>query len=156
MMLGGRTSFGPAAGPSTELADILPVEIHPGDGQLEPEGGIKFVPQRHGLTSYFLQVGATTAETAKLWDMMPPILGTNRFGEPKEGSGDPGQTPGPAAEPLMVAMEGPGAGASSPTAARPGSGRGPPRRAGSPTASSGDRSSSGSPTRRTRATTRSS
>ena len=48
-MLGGRTSFGPGGWAQTELADILPVEIHPGDGQIEPEGGIKFVPSTTGL-----------------------------------------------------------------------------------------------------------
>ncbi len=84
MMLGGRASFGAGGWAQTDLADILPVEIHPGDGQLEPEGGIKFVPSNKGLNSYVLHIGATPAETARLWDMMPPILGTNRFGEPKK------------------------------------------------------------------------
>ena len=43
--------------------------------------------------------------------MMPPILGTNRFGEPKKGAEVLAQTPGPSPEPLMIAMDGPGAGA---------------------------------------------
>ena len=111
MMLGGRTSFGAGGWAQTDLADILPAEIHPGDGQLEPEGGIKFVPSTSGLTSYVLQIGGSRAETAKLWDMMPPILGTNRFGEPKKGAEVLAQTPGPSPEPLMIAMDGPGAGA---------------------------------------------
>jgi uncharacterized membrane protein len=110
MMLGGRTSFGAGGWAQTELADILPVEIHARDGQLEPEGGVKFVPSATGLTSYLLQIGATRQETAKLWDMMPPILGTNRFGEPKRGAEVLAQTPAPTAEPLLVAMDGPGAG----------------------------------------------
>ncbi len=110
MMLGGRTSFGAGGWAQTDLADILPVEIHPGDGQLEPEGGIKFVPSNNGLTSYLLQIGATRAETAKLWDMLPPILGTNRFGEPKKGAEILAQTPGDHPEPLLVSMDGPGAG----------------------------------------------
>ena len=95
MMLGGRTSFGAGGWAQTDLADILPAEIHPGDGQLEPEGGIKFIPSTSGLTSYILQIGASKAETARLWDMMPPILGTNRFGEPKKGAEVLAQTPGP-------------------------------------------------------------
>ena len=105
MMLGGRTSFGAGGWAQTELADILPAEIHPGDGQLEPEGGIKFVPSPTGLSSYILQIGASKAETAKLWDMMPPILGTNRFGEPKKGAEILAQTGGPSPEPLMLSME---------------------------------------------------
>jgi hypothetical protein len=110
IMLGGRTSFGPGGWAGTDLADILPAEIHAGDGQLEPEGGIKFVPSSTGLTSYILQVGGSKAETAKLWEMMPPILGTSRFGEPKRGAEILAQTPGPNPEPLMLAMDGPGAG----------------------------------------------
>ena len=106
MMLGGRTSSGAGGSAQTDLADILPAEIHPGDGQLEPEGGIKFVPSTSGLTSYVLQIGGSR-QTAKLWDMMPPILGTNRFGEPKKGAEVLAQTPGPSPEPLMIAMDGP-------------------------------------------------
>lgn len=105
MMLGGRTSFGAGGWAQTALADILPTEIHPGDGQLEPEGGVKFVPSGAGLNHYLLQIGANKAETAKLWDMMPPILGTNRFGEPKKGAEILAQTGGASPEPLMLAME---------------------------------------------------
>ena len=110
IMLGGRSSFGPGGWAQTELADVLPVEIHPYDGQLEPEGGVKLIPSNLGLTSYLLQIGATRTETAKLWDMMPPILGSSRFGEPKRLAEILAQTPGPNPEPLLVAMDGPGAG----------------------------------------------
>jgi hypothetical protein len=110
MMLGGRSSFGAGGWAQTDLADILPVEIHPGDGQLEPEEGLKFVPSAKGLTSYILQVGATGAESAKLWDMMPPIRGTSRFGDPKPGAEILAQTAGPNPEPLLVSMDGPGKG----------------------------------------------
>jgi uncharacterized membrane protein len=110
IMLGGRSSFGAGGWAQTDLADILPAEIHPGDGQLEPEGGIKFEPSASGLTSYILQVGASRAETKKLWEMMPPILGTNRFGKEKPGAEILAQTPGPNPEPLMLSMDGPGAG----------------------------------------------
>ena len=110
IMLGGRTSFGAGGWAETDLADILPAEIHAGDGQLEPEGGIKFVPSGKGLTSYILQVGANPTESARIWDMMPPILGTSRFGEPKKGAEILAQTPPPNPEPLLLAMDGPGAG----------------------------------------------
>lgn len=110
IMLGGRTSFGPGGWAGTPLTDVLPVEIHPFDGQLEPEGGIKFVPNTLGLSNYLLQIGAGRAETAKLWNMMPPILGASRFGEPKKGAEILAQTPGPNPEPLLVSMEGPGKG----------------------------------------------
>jgi hypothetical protein len=110
MMLGGRNSFGSGGWAQTELADILPVEIHPADGQLEPESGIKFVPSATGLSNYVLQIGASRTETAKLWEMMPPILGANRFGELKKGAEVLAQSGGPSPEPLMVLMDGPGAG----------------------------------------------
>ncbi len=100
MMLGGHSSFGDGGWADTPLADILPVQIHPGDGQLEPEGGLKFVPNTKGLNSYVLQVGANKTETARIWDMMPPILGTNRFGEVKLGANIIAETPGPNPEPL--------------------------------------------------------
>ncbi len=95
MMLGGRSSFGPGGWGETELAEILPAEIHLGDGQLEPEGGIKFVPTTTGLNSYVLQVGANKTETARIWDAMHPIQGTNRFGQPKEIAEILASTPGP-------------------------------------------------------------
>jgi uncharacterized membrane protein len=110
IMLGGRDSFGAGGWAETDLADVLPVEIHRTDGQLEPEGGIKFVPSATGLSSYILQIGASKAETARLWEMLPPILGTNRFGDVKKGAEVIAQTPVPNPEPLLVLMDGPGAG----------------------------------------------
>src|SRR6185312_10222251 len=83
MMLGGHNSFGEGGWSETPVADILPVQIQLGDGQWEPEGGIKFVPNPLGLDSYLLQVGANRTETARIWDLMKPILGTNRFSDVK-------------------------------------------------------------------------
>ena len=155
MMLGGHSSFGEGGWADTPIADILPVYIHPGDGQYEPEGGIKFVPNNRGLDNYLLQVGANRTETARIWDLMKPILGTNRFGEVKQAANILAETPAP-----------------EPRAAHGQHGRrqGPVdrlrrrhlglvpllrRRAGWRIASSGGRSFSGSRTRKTRATTRS-
>jgi len=104
IMLGGRSSFGPGGWAETELAEILPIEIHIGDRQLEPEVGIKFVPTTIGLNSYVLQVGANKTETARIWDSMHPIQGTNLFGQPKANAEILASTPGPNPEPLMVSM----------------------------------------------------
>ncbi len=79
MMLGGRSSFGAGGWARTELADLLPVEIHPGDGQLEPDSGLKVVPNILGLDSYVLRLAPTRAESQKIWSELPPISGTNRF-----------------------------------------------------------------------------
>ncbi|QEH38307.1 hypothetical protein OJF2_69080 [Aquisphaera giovannonii] len=112
MMLGGRTSFGAGGWADTPLADVLPVEIHPGDGQLEPEGGVKFVPSNNGLNQYVLQIGGTKEETARLWEMMPPVLGTNRFSRPKPSAEVLAQTGGAVVEPLLVILNNVGAGRS--------------------------------------------
>jgi uncharacterized membrane protein len=105
MMLGGHSSFGEGGWAETPLADILPVQIHPGDGQYEPEGGIKFVPNTLGLDSYLLQVGANRTEAARIWDLMKPILGTNRFSDVKPSGKILAETPAPNPEPLMVSMD---------------------------------------------------
>jgi hypothetical protein len=105
MMLGGHASFGDGGWADTPLADILPVQMHPADGQYEPEGGIKFVPNPRGLESYLLQVGANRTETARIWDLMKPILGTNRFSDVKKSASILAETPGASPEPLMVSME---------------------------------------------------
>jgi uncharacterized membrane protein len=104
MMLGGRSSFGPGGWGETELAEILPAEIHLGDDQFEPEGGVKFVPTTTGLNSFVLKVGANNTESARIWDSMHPIQGTNRFGQPKGGAEILASTPGPNPEPLMLGM----------------------------------------------------
>jgi uncharacterized membrane protein len=110
MMLGGRTSFGAGGWANTAVAEILPMEIHPNDGQLEPQGGVKFVPSAQGLIDAVLQIGANRTETARLWEMMPPILGTNRFGEPKRSANIIAETGTTPPEPLMISMDGPEAG----------------------------------------------
>lgn len=83
MMLGGRASFGDGGWAGTEVAEVLPVEIHPGDGQIEPPpGGLKVIPNALGLDSYVLRIAPDRAAAAALWDALPPIAGMNRL-EPK-------------------------------------------------------------------------
>ena len=69
------------------------MQIHPADGQYEPEGGIKFVPNTLGLDNFLLQVGANRTETQRIWDTMKPILGTNRFGDVKQSAKILAETP---------------------------------------------------------------
>ncbi len=105
LMLGGHSSFGGGGWAETPLADILPVVIRADDGQNEPPDGLKFVPNPKGLDSYLLQVGANKAETARIWNMMAPILGTNRFSAVKVGADILAETPAPGSEPLLVSMD---------------------------------------------------
>ena len=83
MMLGGRSSFGPGGWASTPIADVLPVAIHPGDAQLEPEGGLKVRPIATALDNYVLRLSPDKAENARIWDDLPNITGANQFGPSK-------------------------------------------------------------------------
>ncbi len=103
IMLGGHASFGPGGWADTPVAEILPCAIHPGDGEIEE--GLKLIPTQVGLDSFLLNVGANKAETTKIWDSMPPMRGTNRFGEPKRGAAILATSPAPDAEPVMMSMD---------------------------------------------------
>ncbi len=103
IMLGGHSSFGPGGWADTPVAGILPAAIHPGDGEIEEP--IKLVPTTIGLDSFILHVGATKAETGKIWDAMPPMLGSNRFGQLKAGAAVLATSPAPGAEPVMISMD---------------------------------------------------
>lgn len=103
IMLGGSNSFGPGGWGQTEIANILPTEIHPGDGQINRP--VEFVPSPSGLNSYLLQVGPDRAETTRLWSALPPLQGASRFGAPKRGADILGMTSGPNPEPMMLTME---------------------------------------------------
>jgi uncharacterized membrane protein len=105
IMLGGRSSFGAGKWAGTEVARVLPVTVHPGDGQLEPNGGVKFVPNPLALESFLLQVGSSRAESQKIWSDLPPLSGINRLSELKPTAIVLGHTPGAPPEPIMVGME---------------------------------------------------
>ena len=156
MMLGGRSSFGAGGWAGTPIEDILPAAIHPGDGELEPPGGIKFMPTHRAWTASSCRSGPTRAETAKIWESLPPIMGTNRFGERKALGQVLATSPAPDAEPLMLShryRQEP-----HDRLRRRHLGLGPRhrKRAGSPIASCGGRSFSGCRTRKTTAKTTSS
>lgn len=105
MMLGGHSSFGDGGWGETPVADILPVQVHLGDGQYEPEGGVKFVPNTLGLDNFLLQVGSNRTDTQRIWDAMRPIAGTNLFGEVKQSAKVLAETPAPNPMPLLVSMD---------------------------------------------------
>jgi uncharacterized membrane protein len=102
VMLGGRSSFGAGGWADTDLAQILPTRMHPGDGQMEPEQGIPVKPNALGLENYMLRLSSNPAESARLWAEMPPLPGANRLGPAKEGATILAATP--EGEPLMVSQ----------------------------------------------------
>jgi uncharacterized membrane protein len=105
IMLGGRSSFGAGGWTGTEVGRILPVAISPRDGQVEPEGGVKFVPTPGVVDNYLLQIGPNSKESQRLWDMMPPISGINHLGTLKPNAVVFGQAKGERNEPIMVGAE---------------------------------------------------
>ncbi|SIO60881.1 Uncharacterized membrane protein [Singulisphaera sp. GP187] len=105
IMLGGRSSFGSGKWENTPIAGILPVKISASDGQLEPKDGIRFDPQTSGLENYLFQIGPTREESKRIWATLPPLTGTNRFGEPKANAMVLARSGDPNAEPLMIASD---------------------------------------------------
>jgi len=103
MMLGGRSSFGEGGWAGTPVADVLPVEVRAGEGQIEPEGGLKVIPNAQGLDNFVLQLGSTRRESLRLWEELPPIPGANRLGRPKPTAVLLALSPG--GEPLMADIE---------------------------------------------------
>ena len=81
IMLGGRSSFGPGGWGGTPLADVMPFAMNPSDSQIEPEDGLKVVPNTTAIDSYVLQLGPTRTESQRLWNDLPPISGANEFGK---------------------------------------------------------------------------
>ncbi|WZO99876.1 vWA domain-containing protein [Isosphaeraceae bacterium EP7] len=84
MMLGGRAAFGAGGWAGSDLAQIIPVALHPGDGEIE--GAVKFVPNTMGLENFVLKLAPDRAESARIWGTLPPMPGANRFGEPKRNA----------------------------------------------------------------------
>jgi uncharacterized membrane protein len=104
VMLGGRSSFGLGGWSHTDLAGVVPFVMHPGDGQMEPTGGLKFEPNPVGLQSYILRIAPTPEESRKLWESLPNMSGANRFGRPKDLATVLATIQG-TGEPLMMSME---------------------------------------------------
>ena len=105
IMLGGRSSFGAGGWANTAVAKVLPVQMAPDDGQIEPKEGVKFLPNPRGLESYLLQVGADKAESARIWSILPPLSGINHLGTLKQNAYVLGQSGGDRSEPIMVGAD---------------------------------------------------
>ena len=102
MMLGGRGSFGAGGWAGTEIGSILPTEIAPGDGQIEPPDGLGIMTRPLGLDAYVMRLGRDRVETKRLWDQLR-ISGANVMGRPKPAALVWATTPD--GEPLMVGQD---------------------------------------------------
>ncbi len=105
MMLGGRSSFGAGGWAQTEVAGILPTEIHPGDAQLEPEGGVQVVPDLTALDNYVLRLGSSPGETEQIWADLPKLPGVNELGRARSSAVILARAGGANGPPVMVAQE---------------------------------------------------
>jgi RNA polymerase sigma factor (sigma-70 family) len=83
IMLGGHSSFGAGGWAQTEVARILPIEIHPGDGVKEPANRVKLELTDAGLKSWILKFDHADADTIKMWSKLPPFSEVNRLGLPR-------------------------------------------------------------------------
>lgn len=83
LMLGGRLSYGGGAWANTPVSSILPVEIPANAGQDEPDGGLKIEPTNAAAESFITRVGPTPADSARMWQALPPIPGAHQFGAVK-------------------------------------------------------------------------
>jgi uncharacterized membrane protein len=90
VMIGGQHNFGAGGYASTQLADFLPVVMHPGeriDGDaVDPRQHyarrLPMLPTRAGVTQhYILNIDARNNE--RVWAELPPLMGANRL-TPKE------------------------------------------------------------------------
>ena len=63
MMIGGYDSFGPGGWGNSPLAELLPVEMHVGDGQLNQP--LRMVPTPAGLRHYILRLGGDRCATRR-------------------------------------------------------------------------------------------
>jgi hypothetical protein len=76
--------------------------MHASDGQLEPEDGVKFVPNPGQLDPYLLQVGSDRADTNRIWNILPPLSGINRFPSLNAGAQVFGISAGARKDSIMV------------------------------------------------------
>jgi len=83
LMLGGRLSYSGGAWANTPVAGILPVEIPANAPQNEPDGGLRIEPTNAAAESYVTRIAPSPAESARLWQALPPIPGAHQFGNVK-------------------------------------------------------------------------
>jgi hypothetical protein len=111
MMIGGRRSFGSGGWASTQLADILPVEMSQNDytpnGPPNPdtqlESDQQMLPTDRGLDNYLMRIDPGGNQQAA-WQALRPLAGANRL-HPKQGGLVQVLAQSQDGAPLLVAQE---------------------------------------------------
>jgi uncharacterized membrane protein len=106
MMLGGYETFAAGDWPTTVLKDLLPVLIvgpKAEHGQVELK--VKMEPTEAGLRlfSYLLRLSDSIKDPREAWQLLPPLDGMTRLGQPKDGIATVLAVNGNGGEPLLVA-----------------------------------------------------
>jgi hypothetical protein len=86
MMIGGRHSFGAGGWGTTQLADILPVQMDPSEydpnGRIDPalniEGQLQMLPTERGLDNYLMRIDPGGNQLQR-WRSLEPLEGANRL-----------------------------------------------------------------------------
>ncbi len=79
-MLGGSQSFGPGGYDRTPVGELLPVVIHPGDGQIDRP--LQVIPTAAGLGHFVMRLG-DASDVASVWQSLAPLRGASAFTEIK-------------------------------------------------------------------------
>lgn len=90
LMTGGFENFGAGGYADTALADLLPVEMAPGDkrqpGEIDPqqhlEGPIQVVPTAAGISDFVMRLDSPDKNLER-WKALAPLPAINRFGSVK-------------------------------------------------------------------------
>lgn len=101
LMIGGYESFGPGGWASTPLADVLPVAMRRGDGQLsEP---LLLIPTDLGVRHFVLRQAPELKENQAVWQSLRPLDGGSTWGDAKPNAQVLAATP--KGLPLLVAQD---------------------------------------------------
>lgn len=111
MMIGGQHSFGAGGWASTQLADILPVEMSANDftpnGPPNPDtqidGDLQMLPTERGIDYYIMRIDPGGNQLAR-WQSLHPLAGANRL-RPKAGGLAEVLAQSQDGAPLLVAQE---------------------------------------------------
>lgn len=101
IMLGGHESFGPGGWGQSAIAEVLPTEMRPADGQSDQP--LKIVPTATGLRHYVLRLAETDDANRKVWESLRGLDGGSNWTSLKPGAIVLAETP--EKSPLLVSQE---------------------------------------------------
>ncbi|HVJ79739.1 MAG TPA: glutamine amidotransferase, partial [Planctomycetia bacterium] len=101
MMIGGYDSFGAGGWDRSKIAEYIPVQMRPGDIQVETE--LKVVPTDSGLRHFILRLLPDGPANLKAWESLRPLDGGSQWSGLKQNALVLATAPDK--QPLLVASE---------------------------------------------------